>query len=276
MRHISYVFLLLAVSISQQNIFCSGEIGSRQTMTNPSRTDGFGAQFQTIIAAVIYAELNNMQYVYTPFKSLEHNYDNDPDFLVKKEWLINFIGNFEVNQQQSLQINELTLIQFFEANLERAMKSDALKKIKTIFRANKIAQNYFGDSHLNIAVHVRRPNIHDSRIDGTNTPDDIFLNVINKLRQLYSLKQPLFHVYSQGSCENFCNYISNDIVLHLNESVEDTFTAMVLADVLVTSASSLSYTAGLLSDGVVYYVPFWHAPLPGWISVDKVLTKYID
>jgi hypothetical protein len=47
---------------------------------------------------------------------------------------------------------------------------------------------------------------------------------------------------------------------------------MVLADILVTGASSFSYTAGLLSEGIVYYIPFWHAPLPHWTPVD-VLKK---
>ena len=56
----------------------------RNGITNPERTDGFGAQFQTIIASAIYAELNNIPYIYTPFKMMEHNYDNDPEFLPKK------------------------------------------------------------------------------------------------------------------------------------------------------------------------------------------------
>ena len=67
------------------------------------------------------------------------------------------------------------------------------------------------------------------------------------------------------------NSMRQDIILHLNESVEDTFTAMVLADILVTSRSSFSYTAAILSEGIVYYMPFWHPPLPGWISVNEIL-----
>jgi hypothetical protein len=58
--------------------------------------------------------------------------------------------------------------------------------------------------------------------------------------------------------------------MHINESVENTFTGMVLADVLVTAASSLSYTAGILSEGIVYYIPFWHVALPHWISINTL------
>ena len=123
---------------------------------------------------------------------------------------------------------------------------------------------------MNIAIHIRRHNTHDSRIDGTNIPDDVFSNVINKLRDIYSSKKPLFHLYSQGNIENFKIFNSQDIVLHLNDSTEDAFTGMVLAEILVTSASSLSYTAGILSEGTVYYIPFWHPPLPNWLSINSL------
>jgi len=71
-------------------------------VTNSRRKDGFGAQFQEVIAAVIYAEIQNKKFVYTPFKLMEHNYDNDPDFIAKKERLINFMTHFEVNTDPSL------------------------------------------------------------------------------------------------------------------------------------------------------------------------------
>ena len=122
-------------------------------------------------------------------------------------------------------------------------------------------------------MHVRRPNLHDNRIEGADTPDQLFLSVIDQLRLTYKDQNPLFHLHSQGTIENFKQYHTGDVVLHLNESVEDSFCAMVLADVLVTGASSFSYTAALLSDGIVYYIPFWHSPLPHWISVYELLNR---
>lgn len=240
-------------------------------VTNPKRSDGFGGQFQTIIVSVIYAELNNQKFIYTPFKAMEHNYHNDADFLKKKEWLINFIDNFEINKNDTINhLDHYALINFFERNLVACANSLALKKIKQIFRANKNHDNYFNNENLHIAVHVRRHNSHDNRIEGTNTPDNIFLHTIHRLRAIYAAKNPRFHIYSQGHAENFKIYEAQDVVLHIDESLEDTFTGMVLADVLVTAASSLSYTAGLLSEGIVYYIPFWHAALPHWISVDTL------
>jgi hypothetical protein len=244
---------------------------AKPIVTNPVRDDGFGAQFQTIIYSVIYAELNDLEFVYTPFKDMEHNYESDTNFLAKKEWLINFIDNFEINKGNAIQQDVRNVIQFFEGNLDKSVNSLALKKIKEIFRSNKNSQNYFNNQRLNIAIHMRRSNLHDSRVDGTDTPDDFFLNIINKLRVIYAPKNPLLHIYSQGNDDDFKKFCAQDIVLHLNESIEDTFTSMVLADVLVTGRSSFSYTAGILSGGAIYYIPFWCPALPHWISINELL-----
>lgn len=244
-------------------------LAGNEIVTNPLRTDGFGAQFQTIIYSVIYAELNGKNYTYTTFKNMEHNYENDPDFLNRKEWLINFINFFPINTDETLQkkISPRDYITFFESNLNTCANSESLKKIKQIFRANKDKNNYFSNSNFNIAIHIRRPNPHDSRIDGTNTQDQVYIDIIERLRAKYSAQAPLFHIYSQGDLESFKHqYTGDDIIFHLNESIEDTFTSMVLAEVLVTSRSSFSYAAALLSEGTVYYLRFWHPPLPGWIE----------
>lgn len=267
----STLLYLIIIVIFGQQTKCSAE----EVITNPKQSDGFGSQFQTIIASVIYAELHNKKYLYTPFEIMEHNYDKDPDFIAKKEWLINFIDNFEcINSNKNYTINaKSNCKEFFDKNVSICAQSLALQKIKNIFRANKDIHHYFNNENFNIAIHVRRPNPHDNRLMGSDTPDKIFLNIIKQLRVVYSCQSPLFHLYSQGSSDNFTVFTAQDVVLHLNESVEDTFCAMVLADVLVTAASSLSYTAGLLSEGIVYYIPFWHTPLLHWISVDMLLKK---
>ncbi len=232
-------------------------------ITNPHRVDGFGAQFQTLIYSVIYAELNRKKFVYTPFKEMAHNYGNDPAYLASKENLINFLPHFELNQNVEQSIIREDFIRFFEANLDRCAASESLKKIKRIFRENKTVPP---PDVTRIAVHVRRPNVHDNRTTGTDTPDAVYVNVIQRiLTERMNAKPVEIHVYSQGNPENFAVYQSlGNVHLHVDESVEDTFTAMVQADVLVTSRSSLSYVAALLSDGEIHYLRFWHPPLRHW------------
>lgn len=250
---------------------------SQVALTTREKIDGFGAQVQQIIANFCYADLHNIVFCHRPFDKMEHNYDNDPDFIAKKEDLLNFMGNIitiEQAREQGYEIQENFCVDFFNENMERCLAS--LEKVKRIFRANKQhLGNYFNNGRFNIAVHIRRYNPHDGRIYGSrDLPDRLYLRVINKLRKKYGHLNPLIHIYSQGEKENFKKYKGKDIVLHLNESVEDTYLGLVFADVLVTGRSSLSYTAGYLSDGIVYY-NFYRggAPLPQWKSVTELLQE---
>jgi hypothetical protein len=85
----------------------------------------------------------------------------------------------------------------------------------------------------------------------------------------------MIHIYSQGAAEKFANFIGNDIigkdvVLHLNETNEQTYLGMAAADILITSASSVSYSAAFFSDGDIYYTEFWHKPCSWWNVLEKV------
>lgn len=236
-------------------------------ITNPIRSDGFGSQFQSIIFTAIYCELTDNEFVYTPFKSMEHNYDNDPDFIKKKEKLINFIGNFPMNcfipvPENIKEIDLYTINNYFELNAQKCYESKTLQKIRWLFYENKNINKDPNETY--IAIHIRRPNKHDNRFDTSNIPDYIYLEIINKLRIYRNYK---IHIFSQGPIENFKEYVADDIVLHLDEDIETTFINMVYADILITSKSSLSYIAALLNVNTIYYIPFWHSPLYHWNTI---------
>ena len=74
-------------------------------------------------------------------------------------------------------------------------------------------------------------------------------------------------IHSQGDEFNFSNFKGYNIDISLNKPIEETFTDLVNSDILVISKSSFSYTAGLLCDGIVYYLPFWHKPKKTWITL---------
>src|SRR5207237_9518963 len=162
---------------------------SKELVTNPALSDGFCAQFQTIIYAIIFAEQQNKTFVYTPFQRMEHNYTADPDFLAKKEWLVNLRDTFPINIDLSRQtISAGDFIRYFESHLEACAKSPALIQIKRLFRSNK--ERPFDQGHYHIAVHVRRHNSQDNRIDGTNTPDAVYLSRIARLLQKFAGRSP--------------------------------------------------------------------------------------
>jgi hypothetical protein len=146
--------------------------------------------------------------------------------------------------------------------------NEAIHKIKRCFWENK-DKDVYKNNKFNIAVHVRRPNIHDNRVEGTNTEDSYYLNVINHIREKYKNKDIClcFHIYSQGHIENFNCYKNDDVVFHIDEEVTKTFVGLVGSDVLVMSASSFSYIAAILTDAEVYYLPFWHVAKKEWITL---------
>ena len=43
--------------------------------TNTSFNDGFGSQYQKILQTYIFCKIHNLNFVYTPFGIVEHNYN---------------------------------------------------------------------------------------------------------------------------------------------------------------------------------------------------------
>jgi hypothetical protein len=233
-------------------------------VTNCFRNDGFGAQYQTIIYSAIYSEFIKAKFAYTPFKEMEHNYDNDLNFLKNKENFINIIENFpnadQLNDVKILNIHSIRGT--IESNINTSIQTEIFKKIKKLFHHNK--QQNFDKKVTNVAIHLRRINKHDNPdCYGTHYIDDnYYINAIDFLRKTPNKK--IFHIYSQGDPTKFENFKQKDIVLHLNEPLEQTFYNLTVADILIMSKSSFSYVAALLSDNDVYYLPFWHPKLNRW------------
>lgn len=238
-------------------------------ITITDRDDGFGAQYQHIIFGIIYAELNNKTYIHKPITKMAHNYNNNPNFINEIEDFINLKNHYKnIKETPNVQpVDFWTLYNFITAdknlypNNERfnhcLSKTNALEKIKMIFWENKTNPYMTTPNTINIALHIRRPNNEDDRIEGADTPDEYYLNLIEKIRNesSFGIQKKIFHVYSQNTIER-TKYQAEDIQLHIDEDIRNTFTGLVAADILITSKSAFSYCAGLLTNGKVYFMPF--------------------
>ena len=244
---------------------------NKKYITNKVRIDGFGAQFQTIIFTILYSEFNNIHYVHTPIKNMQHNYDNDSNFIENINNFINLKENYtninDVDKNDIINCHISIIYNDVETNIDKYKNNNpCFLKIKNCFWAKK-NKNYYNINKFNVAIHIRRQNKHDTRIKGTDTPDTYYINIINNIRDKYKYKDLLFHIYSQGTPDMFDIYKNDDVILHINEELTSTFIGLVLSDILVTSSSSFSYIAAILSDAEVYYLPFWHKPKANWISI---------
>jgi hypothetical protein len=97
------------------------------------------------------------------------------------------------------------------------------------------------------------------------TGDLYFIQVIKKIKVLYPNAE--IHIFSEGTSERFKSFESLDVTLHLDEPSHVSFTNIVLSDVIVTCKSSFGYTAALLTEGTVWYTPFWHRPASKWLKI---------
>lgn len=250
-------------------------------VTSTPRNDGFGAQFQTILCAALYAHAYGCEFVYSRPR-LSHLYSEEEVEEFNK--LINFEGNFRSAEGTEPTVDIGASYTFVEGNIDAILEGEMMAKIRKIFKENKT--NPFEKGTFNVAVHIRRPstrptidvmaqnggwgetkNIRNFDIDQTDrfSRNSHFLTVIQDIRS----KHPgaIFHIFSDGDPELFESFKAPDTVLHISTSIPDTWTRMVFADILVTSKSSFSYTAALLSENTVYYTPFWHKPASKWIKI---------
>lgn len=254
-------------------------------ITNDLREDAFGAQYQSIIWSILYAECNNHTFLYSDIVRMLGDYgypgeyvdtsikyhnirESEREYVKKATECMNIKGNYpDVHTIGKKTIMALKWPYFYseiENQLERYHTSASFEKIRNCFFANKL--NPFDKEHTHVAVHVRRKVKFDVRSEGVMTPHSYYIQCMNFIHSVHSQENLplLFHIYSQGDEKDFEEYNSLPIKFHLQDDTFESFTGMVFADILITSESSMSYTAALLSKGKVIYKPFWHPPRNHW------------
>lgn len=239
-------------------------------ITNEVHGDGFGSQYQEVISCILVAKRFGFTYVYNPIGKAEHNYDGNPNFVKEMEEYMNLVPHFKTVHDVNQFVERYTSPkQKVDADINDYVTSESVKEIQDLFWEKKDRSSVFKgfEDKTNVVVHVRRPNRDDNRIAGSDTPDDYYLNLMDHIRGLKFDKPVHFHVHSQGFPMMFSRYMENpDVTLYLNVDYRISFTQMVAADILCTSASSFSYAAAILCEGLVYFKTFWHNNPKHWKS----------
>jgi hypothetical protein len=261
--------------------------------------DGLGAQFQRFAWTCIYAEeCEESTFIYRSPEKMAHNYTGEPNYIEKLETLMNMKPHYmnynEARADKTID-NILTpdfydIFNYVERNIDKCMKSESMARIKKYYWQNKdsvrdrprlyrIPEGDHTYTH-HLAAHIRRPNCDDTRPNGGEEyTNEYYIKSLLTIREKY-LKQDSsnriqFHIYSQGTEDKFANIsgheiLGPDIMMHINDSNEDTYLAMTMADILVTSASSYSYSAAFFCNGDIFYTEFWHKPCSWWNKLEKL------
>ena len=292
-----------ASSTSESNIV---ELSSSLTVPMKKRfystipfDDGLGAQFQRFAWTCIYAEeCEESTFIYRSPEKMAHNYTGEPNYIEKLETLMNMKPHYMNYNEACLDKtidNILTpdfydIFNYVERNIDKCMKSESMARIKKYYWQNKdsvrdrprlyrIADGDCTYTH-HLAAHIRRPNCDDTRPNGGEEyTNEYYIKSLLAVREKYikqdSSNRIQFHIYSQGSEEKFANIsgheiLGPDIMMHINDSNEDTYLAMTMADILITSASSYSYSAAFFCNGDIFYTEFWHKPCSWWNKLEKL------
>lgn len=268
-------------------------------ITISEKNDGFGSQLLRRISAIAFAAFHNKIYLHLPFTKLQHNYDSDINFPSSMESFsniglgcplreisdktdicerednmefvhrnINFIDkNIDPNYNDETGIYEREdYLYYTDKNVDAYFNKDLLSLLKGRYYStpkNKIP--YFENNVVNVAVHIRRGDVTNTGPMGQWKNDEYYLSIMKRIRKEHP--RVIFHIFSEGKEEEFTKFRSLGTVLHLNEDIKTTFHALVSADILVTSKSAFSYTAALLSDGIIYYTNCWLPKLYYWNEI---------
>jgi hypothetical protein len=108
------------------------------SVTNPffGKQEGFGEQYKLLIYYMVFAELNQSPFLYSPFREVAHNYDNDPEFINRLEKIVGLkdvIPNYTDEDLDEKSINVTDVFHFLHKNMEKFQASQSLKTIKNAF-----------------------------------------------------------------------------------------------------------------------------------------------
>jgi hypothetical protein len=243
---------------------------------------------QAIFSTMLYARCANLVYLHTPIKSVEHNSYHDEDWAGR--WERTFSPGYAELQSAAINIDAMRVVpaESMRFEIPRAAPgeptllvasechgyADAHPDFYSLIQP-KLRRKYARNTRpplprgnrLTVAVHIRRGDVSERNPDRFTSN----LTIRNQVDQLHRMLASLphdIHVFSEGSEEDF-GPIRDRAVIHLNGDVFECLYALIHADIFVMAKSSFSYTAALLSRGIVIYYPFWHAPLQQWIVSDE-------
>lgn len=252
------------------------------------KPEGFGSLFHYLLGAYAIAKRKNIQFYYTPITNVGHcegtqeEWDKKCNDLIKKYLLPNLI--LELDNKTIIHIKCKEDIDKYDVsedniilNLNHGnMKGELDGDITLLSNIRDDLINYYYNNYsknininINVALHIRKFNNFDCDLSPFreyyqpgNFMNTYFINKINEIYNNLNNENMIFHIYSQGNENEFKSFMELDknIVLHLNESMIDTFHSFINADIFVMSKSCLSYIAAIYSKGFKMIRPVYPHP----------------
>lgn len=257
-------------------------------LTYNIKTDGLGGQYQRIISIIALAKKYEVEYLHNPIKEMEHlpnmsylqsiedYFQINNNFKKITDFTYDHILNMEHASEEHIlnyksiadrdKINILIKIGFPSKILDAnpSIYELAMPKLREI--KQKLILPYYSSEKTNIAIHIRRGDIHHIEKQIRYTPIEYFEKIIQSLTALIpNTNICIFTEITDENRDEFTRFENVQIVA--DEDILLTFEHLVRADILVMCKSSFSYIAGLYNENTVIYTNFWHSPMPTWKQI---------
>jgi hypothetical protein len=280
------VLLVAGVSLLLGRRGCATYGSARPlALTMKGRSDGFGAQLQALLAIIATARRLGLPFVFTPLDIQDHDMDMRavsrlldhfrrtypplPEHAIVQ---VNLLNDDWTQQTDHPHIFSAADSILWHEQPEDAYTVELLHDTRAAFlEAAGSSLSLPTLSGQDIAVHIRRGDVQSRTLPGKSryVPMAFYEKLIPALIDRHP--HHTIHVFSEGKQREFQTISgAGRVRLHLNEAAHETFIQLMTAGTLVTSRSSFSYVAALLSRGYIYYFPFWHPPSPTWARVEDL------
>jgi hypothetical protein len=243
----------------------------RKIIVVTGKNDRFGSQYSAQISGFAMARRYNNIYRFSPFFGDKHSdiatefcgMKSDKDDILTREPDMKYQRH--CNPAQDREINEFfpeSVIQEIRAMYYTTWKPDPVP--------------------CDVAMHIRRGDVGhiEYRIknpDGTPyrhwlqryDSNEYYKDCIEFLRKEYNNPELKIVIFSQGKKEEFEDLCDNEHVsLCLDGDWRIAYHSLVKAPILITSISEFAWTAGLLSEGIVYRNErMFRWPLKKWLKL---------
>lgn len=266
----------------------------------PNPGAGIGHQLANWIAGYWFAQKFNLNFAHIPFSTKKWEDflgfgENETSVLelLNQGYKLRRLPLFDENNKKGVALNKRIIASYRGTPVVFLAEQDqfymeqfgVIPILKQKFNSAKARHKdviVFDPERFNIAVHVRRTVIIDSKViveDETQRAkrwlsNDYYEKVLEQVLKNISLKKPVsIYIFSTGKAEEFSDFEKYGDVKFCSDMDEyASFLHLIKADLLITSKSSFSYKSALMNNGIkVCPRNFWHGypTSKDWIMVEN-------
>lgn len=261
-----------------------GLLPSDTRFTIAGRGDGVGMQGMARLSGLLFSHVFGASYVDTPFSDIEHVTNRTTGSVQAWEKLLN-LGRGEM----SISSGDDCIIDYVNFLAGRETWSPAcilripqcfwlyrrhpnlLDQAAHIFSSKYDWCKKTPNSHLSVAVHVRRGDVGANKNSMRYTENSVVLRTIAGVERTLKSMNLAYSVtvHSQGAPADFSEFTSRGYALNLEEDAIIAMRHFIESDVFLMSKSSFSYLSATYNKGVKLYLPTFNPCLPSWIKMNS-------